>query len=696
MQTKNKIIKKYPLKNKSITSITAVIILSLCSGIFPTANFYAEDKYTVGNMEQDINAIISWKQKSLNVSSAEELINKGLSINAGTGSPEWYFISLKRYKTDNLSDKDYISALNGYVEKSGNNSAVDLQRIALSYAAAGENRAFIDKTIANETGKLGIMSNLYGLILMDAAQYKDSGNSTNSTITRDNTIGNILSAHLADGGWALTGSTSDIDITAMAIQALAPYYNVKNNVKPVIDGALTMLSKRQLATGDYQSWGVRNAESVSQVIMALCSLNIDCQKDSRFIKNGINLIGGLMYFKLQDGSFCHDLSNKISNDKTCTQALSALVALWRLGNGLSSYYNFSNTASTAVTSPVNSNTGQTGSAGKTSGTAQKGSTAYKAGTTQAAGTAQANSPTQTGGTGQTNNIDQTGGTGQAGGTAQNDSTARNDGTVQPGGTAQPDNTAQPGTTERPSGTGQTNNSSHTNGSGQPGDSTGNKTNYKIYIYIAIILIAIICALFIVIKKKKIFFKNIISILVIMSVALLGVYLVNIQTVEEHDSEHTAGVTAGTGISSGSETVFISINCKTAADVIYSPDGGNLSGSSAESLKKYIPQSGVIIDKKEFALRDGDSVFDILKRAAGDNKIQMEYTGDPVNPLNPAYIKGIDYLYQYSLGALSGWLYKVNGEFISKSCSDYKLKNGDTIEWVYTCDLRKDVGDTYIE
>ena len=58
--------------------------------------------------------------------------------------------------------------------------------------------------------------------------------------------------------------------------------------------------------------------------------------------------------------------------------------------------------------------------------------------------------------------------------------------------------------------------------------------------------------------------------------------------------------------------------------------------------------------------------------------------------NSAYIEGIDNIYEFSCGELSGWMYRVNGEYAQVSCSDYKVKDGDKIQWSYTCDLGEDI------
>ena len=62
--------------------------------------------------------------------------------------------------------------------------------------------------------------------------------------------------------------------------------------------------------------------------------------------------------------------------------------------------------------------------------------------------------------------------------------------------------------------------------------------------------------------------------------------------------------------------------------------------------------------------------------------------------NSAYVEGINNLYEFDVGSLSGWMYSVNGWFPNYGCSRYALQNGDVVEWVYTCDLGYDVGGGY--
>ena len=172
-----------------------------------------------------------------------------------------------------------------------------------------------------------------------------------------------------------------------------------------------------------------------------------------------------------------------------------------------------------------------------------------------------------------------------------------------------------------------------------------------------------------------------DILALLSLALIIAVLIhgtNIQSVDEYYLTHIDDITPQ------SETVFISIRCDTVLQNYDELD-------KVLQSDKYVPQNGVILPETEYVLRPGDTVFDILDRAVWYNKIQMEYQGADKNSYGSVYVQGINYLYEFSCGPLSGWMYQVNGEFPNYGCSKYKLKDGDRIAWVYTCDLGKDVG-----
>lgn len=109
----------------------------------------------------------------------------------------------------------------------------------------------------------------------------------------------------------------------------------------------------------------------------------------------------------------------------------------------------------------------------------------------------------------------------------------------------------------------------------------------------------------------------------------------------------------------------------------------------EEKKGLVPSDGVILAPVKVTFSEGESVFDVLKRVTREQRIHMEFEFTPM--YNSAYIEGIHNLYEFDCGDLSGWMYKVNDWFPNYGCSRYQLKDGDVIEWVYTCDLGKDVG-----
>ena len=112
----------------------------------------------------------------------------------------------------------------------------------------------------------------------------------------------------------------------------------------------------------------------------------------------------------------------------------------------------------------------------------------------------------------------------------------------------------------------------------------------------------------------------------------------------------------------------------------------------ESKKPLVPADGVILPTTTVTFTEGESVFDVLQRLCRENGIHMESSWTPM--YNSAYVEGINNLYEFDVGSLSGWMYSVNGWYPNYGCSRYALQNGDVVNWVYTCDLGYDVGGGY--
>ena len=106
-------------------------------------------------------------------------------------------------------------------------------------------------------------------------------------------------------------------------------------------------------------------------------------------------------------------------------------------------------------------------------------------------------------------------------------------------------------------------------------------------------------------------------------------------------------------------------------------------------EKLVPKNGVLYAMREVEFEEGETVFDVLLRETKKAKLHMEFSNSAV--YDSAYVEGIGNLYEFDCGNLSGWMYKVNNVFPNYGCSQYKLKQGDVIEWEYTCELGDDIG-----
>ena len=130
----------------------------------------------------------------------------------------------------------------------------------------------------------------------------------------------------------------------------------------------------------------------------------------------------------------------------------------------------------------------------------------------------------------------------------------------------------------------------------------------------------------------------------------------------------------------SYTCTFSIECSTILN--------NLADLDPDK-RELVPSNGVILAPTKVTFYEGESVFDVLQRVCKEKCIHLESSWTPI--YNSAYIEGIHNLYEFDCGELSGWMYRVDGWYPNYGCSRYQLKDGEKVEWRYTCDLGKDVG-----
>lgn len=177
----------------------------------------------------------------------------------------------------------------------------------------------------------------FALIALDSGNYYDNATGTTA---RNAWIKSLCDAQINNGAWGIDADFpgSNVDMTAMVVQALAPYCSTNANVKDAVDKAVKWLSAEYQKTGDYGS-----SESAAQVIVALSALNIDAKIDSRFQHNGISVLSNfLSYADPNSKGFLHDKQpNSTVNQMASEQAAYTLVAYDRYVNGSKRLYDMS-------------------------------------------------------------------------------------------------------------------------------------------------------------------------------------------------------------------------------------------------------------------------------------------------------------------------------------------------------------------
>ena len=107
----------------------------------------------------------------------------------------------------------------------------------------------------------------------------------------------------------------------------------------------------------------------------------------------------------------------------------------------------------------------------------------------------------------------------------------------------------------------------------------------------------------------------------------------------------------------------------------------------DSKKAFLPSNGVMLKRTKFVFYNGETVFDVLKRVSKSKEYVKKI---PITHRGGTYIETINHIGEFDCGPASGWVFKVNGVKSDKGCNEYKVKNGDIIEWIYTCDVGNDI------
>lgn len=268
----------------------------------------------------------------------------------GSVGGEWAVLGLARggFAVPEGWFQNYYAALEAYAKARAGvlheTKYTEYARVVLALTAIGKDPADVAgyNLLAplgdfERTVRQGINGPVWALIALDSGNYDIPRNPDAATqATREAYVGEILTRQNGDGGWSLSGAApSDPDMTGMALQALAKYTDGAQ-AAAAADRALAFLSEAQADDGGYGSFGVENAESVVQVVVALCELGVPLE-DARFVKSGGTLLTSLLGFQREDGGFAHAAPGGGSR-MAGEQALYGLVAALRAQAGENSLY----------------------------------------------------------------------------------------------------------------------------------------------------------------------------------------------------------------------------------------------------------------------------------------------------------------------------------------------------------------------
>ena len=186
---------------------------------------------------------------------------------------------------------------------------------------------------------------IWALIALDSRGYDaPTAPDGKRQTTRDALVDAVLDSEIAGGGWALSGSVPDVDMTAMALTSLAPYRASRADVAAAVERGLSVLSSLQGEDGGYGDAGSASSESCAQVVVALSALGIDPASDARFAKAGGSVLDALCAFAVPGGGFKHVADGEV-NGMATEQGFYALVAYERLLSGKMSLFDMSDVAS---------------------------------------------------------------------------------------------------------------------------------------------------------------------------------------------------------------------------------------------------------------------------------------------------------------------------------------------------------------
>jgi S-layer homology domain. len=610
----------------------------------------------------------------------------------GTGSGEWSIFALARgnYNVPESYYDSYYSKVVEAVQDKQNildpKKYTEHSRVVLALTSIGkdvtnvggynqlEKLADFNKVIAQ-----GINGPTYALLAFDSHNYEIpvvEGVAVQST--REKLIQNMLDSEVKKGtenagGWGF-GSFADVDLTGMALQALAPYYNSNSDVKSAADRAIAWLSRSQSSNdGGYSS-----SESIAQVIAALSALGIDSNSDPRFVKNGNSLIDALLLYAVPDGGFKHDKTKDV-NGMATDQDTYALVAYNRFLKQKHSLYDMTDV--TLSTDQPETPGDLTLPAGATPQVVvPDDSTDYRILVTSA-------------------------------------ESGKQIGITIPSGKASTVKLSLPLNTALPQIEAVKGNNSLLIPQGAQvtsGDSAGIQLLTSLDPVDSVLhnqIDALVASgkkldqvnlAFSMGGSARVQFSQFVTLTLKGMGGKSAAYIEGgVATSIAKYASDALGLASGNSeyaYDDGSDLIiktnhFTDYVAFAESTIVVDGGGSNPPPAATKyatlSVDKLTINKGYTIPSAKIELRTGDTAWSVLKRMLDSKGLTYDYTYTA--KYNSVYVKSIDGDGEFNHGDYSGWMYNVNGVYPNFGASLYELKDGDTVQWRYTTDLGKDLG-----
>lgn len=345
---------KHGKKSKHCLCIFSLVIFFICFS-FPTGG---QEILAAGAGEEKLLQLQGYLLKSIEWSKE----NNGLESSVA----DWYAIGIGR--TGRKEGEEYrkilqknITTLHEDEKKWEDLLPTDFSRMVLVTKSLGDNPMEIK--VENKKGVINLMEKnpvytsdmsenlpanqyIWSLISLNAATANERTKKT------DRLIEKIFTYQNSDGSFGIEKNGASVDITGMVLQAFSPFYQSDRTIKEKLDKALIWLSDCQKEKGDFSESGEQREgtlESTVQVIIGLCSLDINPARDKRFVKNSYSLVDGFLQYRIGDGGFAHTVEEKDNrinitgkeNEMATSQAICAMTALYRYSTGQNALYDFS-------------------------------------------------------------------------------------------------------------------------------------------------------------------------------------------------------------------------------------------------------------------------------------------------------------------------------------------------------------------